>query len=220
MTGAAVKICGISTRAALAAAVDGGAALIGLVFYPPSPRSVAIADAAALAAAVPPRVERVGVFVDPGDSLLAEAAARVALSALQLHGRESPRRVREIRARFGLPAIKAIPVAGEDDLARAGEYAGAADRLLFDARPPAGAPDALPGGNGAAFDWRLVAGRSWPGPWLLSGGLTPENVAEAAAASGAPAVDVSSGVESAPGVKDSSRIAAFLAAAARRPAGA
>ena len=137
MTGAAVKICGISTRAALAAAVDGGAALIGLVFYPPSPRSVAIADAAALAAAVPPRVERVGVFVDPDDSLLAEAAGRVALSALQLHGRESPRRVRDVRARFGLPAIKAIPVAGEDDLARAGEYAGAAS-------PPASRRQAAP----------------------------------------------------------------------------
>ena len=211
---AAVKVCGISTRAALAAAVDGGAAFVGLVFYPPSPRSVAVADAAALAAAAPPRVERVGVFVDPDDSLLAEVVARVALSALQLHGRESPRRVRDIRARFGLPAIKAIPVADEDDLARADDYAGAADRLLFDARPPAGAPGALPGGNGVAFDWRLMAARRRSGPWLLSGGLTPENVARAVAASGAPAVDVSSGVESAPGVKDPSRIAAFLAAVA------
>lgn len=214
MSRAAVKICGLREESALAAAVAGGARRVGMVFYPPSPRHVPVDAAAALAARVPPGVECTGVFVDPGDSLLAVVLERVPLASLQLHGRETPRRVAEIGARFGLPTIKAIPVARAGDLARADDYAGAAQRLMFDARPPAADPDALPGGNGLAFDWRLVAGRTWPLPWLLSGGLTPDNVAEAVAVSGAREVDVSSGVESAPGVKDPARIAAFFAALA------
>ena len=214
MSRVAVKVCGVRAPAALDAALDAGARRIGMVFYPPSPRHVSIAEAAALAARVPAGVDRVGVFVDPDDSLLGAVLERAPLSALQLHGRESPRRVAAIAARFGLPAIKAIPVAAAEDLALADDYAAVADRLLFDARPPAGDASALPGGNGAAFDWRLLAGRAWPRPWLLSGGLTPENVAEAVATGGAREVDVSSGVESAPGVKDPALIAAFFAALA------
>ena len=214
----AVKICGLRAPEALAAAVGGGARGVGFVFYPPSPRHVSVAEAAALAAHAPPGVERVGVFVDPDDALLAEARDRAGLTAAQLHGAETPRRVAGIRERFGLAAIKAIPVARAEDLARAGEYAGAASRLMFDARPPAGAASALPGGNGLAFDWKLLAGRAWPLPWVLSGGLAPDNVAEAVEETGARAVDVSSGVESAPGVKDPALIAAFFAALEDAPA--
>ncbi len=214
MSRVAVKICGVRAKSALAAAVAGGARRIGMVFYPPSPRHVAIAEAAALAAQAPREVERVGVFVEPDDTLLTEVLERVPLSALQLHGCETPRRVAEIRARFDLPVIKAISVARADDLVRANDYVPVAARLMFDAKPPANDADALPGGNGLAFDWRLIAGRTWPKPWLLSGGLTPGNVAEAVEISGAREVDVSSGVESAPGVKDPARIAAFFAALA------
>ena len=210
MSGVAVKICGLGAADALESAVRGGARRVGFVFYPPSPRNVAIDRAASLAARVPPGVDVVGVFVEPEDSLLDEVLDRAPLSMLQLHGRETPRRVAELRARYGLPTIKAVDVAGKDDLARAETYAGVADRLMFDAKAPPGA--ALPGGNGVAFDWRLLAGREWRGPWLLSGGLTPDNVAEAVAETGAREVDVSSGVESAPGVKDPARIDAFFAA--------
>lgn len=212
MSPVAVKICGLGAADALAGALHGGARRVGFVFYPPSPRNIAIDRAAALAARVPRGVEAVGVFVEPDDALLDEVLGRVPLSALQLHGRETPRRVAQLRARYGLPAIKAVAVAVGDDLAQADAYAAVADRLMFDARPPAGA--ALPGGNGVAFDWRLLAGRTWPAPWALSGGLTPDNVARAVAETGAREVDVSSGVESAPGVKDPARIAAFFAALA------
>ena len=216
--GVAVKICGLRAPEAIAAAVRAGARAVGFVFYPPSPRHVSVAEAAALAAHAPPGVERVGVFVDPDDALLTEARDRAGLTAAQLHGAESPRRAADIRRRFGLAAIKAIPVARAEDLARAGAYAGAASRLMFDARPPAGA--ALPGGNGLAFDWKLLAGRTWPLPWMLSGGLAPGNVAEAVEETGACAVDVSSGVESAAGVKDPVLIAAFFAALEALPAAA
>ena len=208
-----VKICGINSRPALAAAIEGGAAFIGLVFYPPSPRCVDLDQAAALAAAVPDGVVRTGLLVDADDAAIAAILKRVPLDMLQLHGGESPARLRDIRARFGRPVMKVVKVAGAEDVAAADAYGGAADRLLFDAKPPKGMLGALPGGNAVSFDWHLLAGRRWPLPWMLSGGLTAGNVAEAAAVSGAPAVDVSSGVEDRPGVKNPEKIRAFLKAA-------
>lgn len=208
------KICGLRTADAVAAAVAGGASHIGLNFYPPSPRSVTPGEAAVLAAGVPAGTGKVGLFVDADDATLAATLDEVPLDLLQLHGDESADRVAAIRARFGVPVMKVIRVAGEADVDSAADYAGAADWLLFDARAPAGMAGALPGGNALSFDWELLGGRSWPCPWMLSGGLDPQNVSEAIGVSGAPAVDVSSGVESAPGVKDPVRIKAFLDAVA------
>jgi phosphoribosylanthranilate isomerase len=204
------KICGISTPDALDAALAGGACYVGLVFYPRSPRAVTPEQAAPLARAAEGRAIRTALFVDADDETIARTLAVVPVDLLQLHGREDPARVREVRARFGLPVMKAVPIAGPDDLALAEAYADAADRLLFDAKPPATMTNALPGGNALSFDWTLLAGRRWPIPWMLSGGLTPDNVAEAVRISGAAAVDVSSGVEERPGRKDPRRIAAFL----------
>lgn len=206
-----VKICGLRDVAALQAAVDAGAAYVGLVFFPKSPRNVTIDEAAAIAQVVPPGVAKVALVVDADDALLDAITAKVPLDILQLHGRETPDRVRTIRARYGLPVMKAVGVAGPDDLAALDDYAKVADQLLVDAKPPKDAD--LPGGNGLSFDWRLIAGRRWPVPWMLAGGLTPETVGEAIALTGAAQVDVSSGVESAPGVKDAALIAAFCAAA-------
>jgi phosphoribosylanthranilate isomerase len=208
-----VKICGINSPAAMAAAVDGGAAFIGLVFYPPSPRFVEIEQAAALAVGVPERVTKTGLLVDADDTLIAGILRRVPLDLLQLHGSETPARVREIRARFALPVMKVVKIAGAEDVAAAETYAAAADRLLFDAKPPKGMTGALPGGNALSFDWRLLAGRRWNVPWMLSGGLNAGNVAEAVRTAGAPAIDVSSGVEDRPGVKSPEKIRAFLKAA-------
>jgi len=208
-----VKICGINSRPALAAAIDGGAAYIGLIFYPPSPRYVSLEQAAALAAAVPDGITKVGLLVDAEDALIASLLARVSLDMLQLHGNESPARVAEIRRRFDRPVMKAVKIAGADDVAGAEAYSGAADRLLFDAKPPKGMTGALPGGNAISFDWRLLAGRRWALPWMLSGGLNASNVAEAVAVSGTPAIDVSSGVEDRPGAKNPEKIRAFLKAA-------
>ena len=210
------KICGVNDLAAVEAAVKGGADLIGLNFYPPSPRAVTPEAAAQLASRVPPGVTRVGLFVDPDDDQLAATLAKVRLDLVQLHGGESPRRVAEIRARFARPVMKVIKVAKDEDLAAAAPYASLVDRLMFDAKPPKTAKFAstvLPGGNAVAFDWRLLAGRRWPKPWLLAGGLQADNLAEAVRTSGAPGVDVSSGVEDAPGRKSPDKIAAFLAAA-------
>ncbi len=207
------KICGINAPEALDAAVRGGACYFGLVFYPPSPRSVTVAEAAALAARAPEGVTRVGLFVDPDDETLAATLARVPLDLLQLHGHEAPRRVAEIRARFARPVMKAIKVAREADLDEVAAYADVVDRLLFDAKAPKTMKGALPGGNALAFDWQLIAGRIWPKPWMLSGGLDAGNLAEAVAVTGAGAVDVSSGVEDRPGRKNLDKIAAFLAAA-------
>ena len=207
------KICGINDPGALDAAVRGGARYFGLVFYPPSPRSVTVAEAAALAARAPEGIVRVGLFVDPDDETLAATLARVPLDLLQLHGSEAPRRVAEIRARFARPVMKAIKVAREADLDEVAAYAGVVDRLLFDAKAPKTMKGALPGGNALAFDWQLIAGRVWPKPWMLSGGLDAGNLAEAVAVTGAGAVDVSSGVEDRPGRKNLDKIAAFLAAA-------
>ncbi len=207
------KICGVNTLAAVEAAVKGGAGLIGLNFYPPSPRAVTPEEAAQLAGRMPPGVSRVGVFVDPDDDQLAVTLAKVPLDLLQLHGQESPRRVAEIRTRFARPVMKVIQVAKEQDLAAVPAYVDLVDRLMFDAKPPKAAKNVLPGGNAVAFDWRILAGKRWPKPWLLAGGLDADNLAEAVRTSGAPGVDVSSGVEDAPGRKSLAKIAAFLAAA-------
>lgn len=206
-----VKICGLRDAASLQAAVDAGAAYVGLVFFPKSPRNVTIEEAAVLAQTVPPGVAKVALVVDADDALLDAITARVPLDILQLHGHETPERVRAIRARYGLPVMKAVGVAGPDDLTALDDYAKVADQILVDAKPPKDAD--LPGGNGLSFDWRLIAGRRWPVPWMLAGGLTPGNVGEAIALTGAMQVDVSSGVEAAPGVKDAALIAAFCAAA-------
>ncbi|WP_366555594.1 phosphoribosylanthranilate isomerase [Aquibaculum sediminis] len=207
------KICGIRDPEALQAAVQGRARWVGFVFFPRSPRSLTPEQAAVLAAEAAGRVERVGLFVDPDDALLDATLGRVDLDMLQLHGSETPRRVAEIRARWGLPVMKAIKIARAEDLAVVPDYAEVVDRILFDAKAPKEMVDALPGGNALSFDWRLLAGRRWPKPWMLSGGLDPDNLAEAVALTGAEAVDVSSGVEARPGVKDPARIAAFLSAA-------
>jgi phosphoribosylanthranilate isomerase len=207
------KICGITTGAAMDAATGGGARLVGLVFYPPSPRCLCLAEAATLAARVPAGVIKVGVFVDPDDELLATTLGQVAIELIQLHGSETPRRVAEIRARFDRPVMKAIKLAAAEDLEAAEPYLGVADRLLFDAKPPIQMAEALPGGNALSFDWRLLAGRRWPLPWMLSGGLDADNLAEAVEISNARAVDVSSGVEDHPGVKSPDKIARLLEAA-------
>jgi phosphoribosylanthranilate isomerase len=209
--GVAAKICGVASEDAVAAAVEGGAAYLGFVFYPPSPRAVAPQRAARLCAGVPAGVARVGLFVDADDDAIAAVLDAMSLDMLQLHGHESAERVAEARARFGLHIIKAVAIAGEDDVTAVARYEDAADLLLFDAKPPRRS-NALPGGNGLAFDWGLIAGRSWRRPWMLSGGLTAEVLPEAVRASGAAIVDVSSGVESRPGHKDPEKIHAFLAA--------
>ena len=213
----AAKICGLSTAEALHAAIRGGARFVGFMFYPASRRNVTPELAAALAGLVPEGVTRVGVFVDPTDALLAGVLDRVRLDLLQLHGSEDPRRVAEIRARLGKPVMKAIPIAGPEDPEAAMPYLEVADWLLFDAKPPRGDPKALPGGNGLAFDWQLLGGRHWGKPWMLSGGLTAKNVAEAVATTHARAVDVSSGVEIRPGIKDLAKIAEFLERVRRLP---
>jgi phosphoribosylanthranilate isomerase len=206
-----VKICGLRSPDAVAAAVGAGAAYLGFVFFPRSPRHVTLAEAAALAVEVPPGVAKVALVVDADDAALEALVAAVPVDMIQLHGNESPERVRAVRARFGLPVMKAVGIAGPEDLEKIETYARVADQLLVDAKPPKGAD--LPGGNGLAFDWRLLAGRRWPVPWMLAGGLTPGNVAEAVRLTGARQVDVSSGVESAPGVKDERLIRAFVEAA-------
>jgi phosphoribosylanthranilate isomerase len=206
-----VKICGLRNAQDVAAATQAGARYLGFVFFPKSPRHVEIAQARNLAIEVPPGVAKVALVVNATDAELDAICAAVPLDMMQLHGSESPARVAEIRARFGLPVMKAVGVAETGDLSKIAEYEAVADQILVDAKAPKGA--ALPGGNGLAFDWRLIAGREWAKPWMLAGGLTPENVAEAIRLTGARQVDVSSGVESAPGVKDAARIRAFLEAA-------
>ncbi|MBR0673586.1 phosphoribosylanthranilate isomerase [Neoroseomonas soli] len=206
-----VKICGIRDAEGMDAAVEAGANLIGFVFFPPSPRFVAPRAAAALSTRHVGGPVRVGLFVDPTDEDIATVLAAVPLGLIQLHGEETPERAAAIRARFGLPVMKALGIAEEADFAPVAAFAPVVDRFLFDARPPPGGP--LPGGNAQPFEWRLMAGRAIPKPWLLAGGLTPANVAEAIRTAGAPGVDVSSGVERARGVKDAGLIRAFVAAA-------
>lgn len=208
----AVKICGLSRPADVEAALAAGAGYLGFVFFPRSPRAVTPARAAALAGEVPVGRARVGLFVDPDDAMLDAVLSEVPLDILQLHGRESPARVAEVRARTGLPVMKAVGVAAPEDMAALWDHGLVADLLLVDAKPAPGA--ALPGGNGLAFDWRLLVGRRLLKPWFLAGGLNPGNVAEAVRLTGAPGVDVSSGVESAPGIKDAALIRAFCGALA------
>ncbi|MBP0483786.1 phosphoribosylanthranilate isomerase [Sagittula salina] len=210
-----VKICGLSRAEDVAACAEAGAAYGGFVFFPKSPRAVTPEQARALALEAPVGLAKVALVVNADDALLDAVTATVPLDMLQLHGSETPERVTEVRARYGLPVMKAVGVATEDDLPKLGLYAQVADQLLIDAKPAPGAE--LPGGNGLSFDWRLIAGRRWPRPWMLAGGLTPENVGEAIRMTGAAQVDVSSGVESAPGVKDAGRIADFIAAAKADP---
>ncbi|KMO34538.1 N-(5'-phosphoribosyl)anthranilate isomerase [Methylobacterium tarhaniae] len=206
-----VKICGLSTAETLEASLAVGVDLIGLVHFPKSPRHVDLAHGAALSRQARGRAERVALLVDPDDALVEAVIAALDPDWLQLHGAESPERVAALRLRTGRPVMKALGIATVDDLVRAARYAGVADRLLFDAKPAPGA--VLPGGNGHAFDWSLLEGRGRDDPFMLSGGLTPETVAEALAVTAAQAVDVSSGVESSPGRKDPDRIAAFVAVA-------
>ena len=209
MSDTAIKICGLSTPDMLEAAIRGRAGYAGFVFFPPSPRHVSLAQAAALSARADGHIRRVGLFVDADDATLADTMAATNLDALQLHGTETPERAAQLKARFDIPVWKAVSVASAADVARAAAYAGAADLILFDAKTPKGT---LPGGMGLSFDWSLVA--NWRGPtaWGVAGGLTPTNVAEAMARTGAPLVDTSSGVETAPGVKDVELIAAFCRA--------
>ncbi|MDZ4136373.1 MAG: phosphoribosylanthranilate isomerase [Paracoccaceae bacterium] len=206
-----VKICGLRSAADVAAVARAGAAYAGFVFFAKSPRNLTLLQARELAFVAPIGLAKVALTVDADDATLDAINEAVPLDMLQLHGHESPARVAEVRARYGLPVMKAIGVADEGDLAALMDYSLVADQILIDAKPPKGA--ALPGGNGLAFDWRLLVGRKWLKPWMLAGGLTPENVAEAIRLTGARQVDVSSGVESAPGVKDAALVSRFSAAA-------
>jgi phosphoribosylanthranilate isomerase len=205
-----VKICGLTRPEHVRHAAAAGADYVGLVFYPRSPRKISAERAAELLAAAPSGVTLVALLVDPDDALV-ERTAALGVGMLQLHGSEKPERVAAIRARAGLPVMKVVGIGGRDDLATIAEHEDAADQILVDARAPEGAT--RPGGNALAFDWGLIAGRRWARPWMLAGGLTPDNVAEAVRLTGATQVDVSSGVESAPGEKDPAKVAAFIAAA-------
>lgn len=212
MTDTRIKFCGLGKPADIAAAARAGAAYVGFVFFPKSPRNVDLETAAALAASVPAGICKVALTVDADDALLRRITDAVPLDMLQLHGSETPDRVAEVKARFGLPVMKALGIATDADLPALDVYGKVADQILVDAKPAPGAD--RPGGNGVAFDWRLIAGRRWPVPWMLSGGLTVDNVAEAVRLTGARQVDLSSGVESAPGIKDPALIAAFAKALA------
>ena len=209
-----VKICGVRTPEALHAAAEAGARAVGFVFYPPSPRALTPDIARDLSRMLPTGVRAVGLFVDASDAEIGAVTGRVPLDLLQLHGRETPRRVAEIRGRFGLPVMKAIRVATGDDLAPLADYEAVSDWILFDAKPPKNVTS-LPGGTGIAFDWQLLRNVTVGKPWMLSGGLTADNLAEAVSLTGAKMADVSSGVEDRPGVKSVERIREFLAAAAR-----
>lgn len=205
-----VKICGLTTVEAVRVAAEGGAAYLGFVFFPRSPRAVDLVQAAELALAAPAGPVKVALVVDPDDTLI-DAIAELPIDMFQLHGQESPERVAEIRKRTGLPVMKAVGIRDRSDLDSIAPYVHVADQLLIDAKPPEGAT--RPGGNAISFDWGLIADYRWPIPWLLAGGLTAANVAEAARLTNADQVDVSTGVESAPGVKDPAKIRAFLEAA-------
>lgn len=204
-----VKICGLRTVADVEAVAQAGAAYMGLVFFPKSPRNLSLEQGRELALAAPVGLAKVALVVNPDDASLDAIVDAMPLDMIQLHGQESPDRVAEVRARYGLPVMKALGVATEQDLSALMDYSLAADQLLIDAKPVQGE---LPGGNGLTFDWRLLVGRKWLKPWMLAGGLHAANVAEAVRLTGARQVDLSSGVESAPGVKDHAKIRAFMAA--------
>ena len=203
-----VKICGLATVDDVRACADAGANYMGLVFFEKSPRNITISAARELALAAPLGLAKVALVVNPSDAELDAITGTVPLDMLQLHGRETPERVAEVKARYGLPVMKAVGIADGDDLPKLDSYFGVADQILVDAKPPKGGE--LPGGNGLSFDWCLIAGRRWPCPWMLAGGLTPENVAEAIKMTGAKQVDVSSGVEDAPGQKNAKLIQKFV----------
>ena len=205
-----MKFCGLRTPADVSAAVEAGAAYVGFVFFPPSPRYLTPEDAAPIAAQVPEGIAKVALVVNADDELLDHITETVPIDMLQLHGKETPERLTEIKQRYGLPVMKAVGVAGPEDLEKLDTYLRVADQVLVDAKPPKDAT--LPGGNGLAFDWRLIAGRRWPVPWMLAGGLTEANVAEAMRLTGARQVDVSSGIETAPGIKDSFLMQSFAEA--------
>ncbi len=207
------KICGITDPVALETALEFEADMLGFVFFPPSPRNLGLEAAVTLLNEVPSGTDRVGLFVDPSNDQLDAILGKARLDLLQLHGDETPERCRAITIYFGLPIIKAIKVSTPADIEKARDYEDIVDWLLFDAAPPKDAT--RPGGNGQAFDWDMLKGKSFKRPWLLSGGLTPDNLEEAVRRSGATAVDVSSGVESAPGKKDPAKIRAFLDTAFR-----
>ena len=212
-----VKICGLTSAGAMAHAAAAGAAYLGFVFYPRSPRSVDLATARDLVLGAPPGVAKVALVVDAEDAFLDALVEAVPVDMLQLHGSETPERVAGIKARWGLPVMKVVGIRDAADLPRIAEHESVADQILVDAKPPVVKPgegrDFLPGGNALSFDWRLIAGRRWARPWMLAGGLTPENVAQAIRLTGARQVDVSSGVESSPGVKDPAKVTAFIRAA-------
>lgn len=207
-----VKICGINTEDAAIAAMSAGADALGYVFFPPSPRHISLKGAKTLTERVPDSIYKVGLFVEAGDEALENAIKAGNLDVIQLHGKESPERVAEVKKRFGLKVMKAISVSTANDIDTARKnYDGVADFLLFDAKPPK--DSVLPGGNAVSFDWSLLTGQNFQSNWMLAGGLDPGNVAEAVRISGAPWVDVSSGVERTKGVKDARKIADFIQAA-------
>ena len=214
MAKAKVKICGLTDPAHAEDAADLGANFVGAVFFEKSPRFVSFQRAAEIFEFVPAKVTRVGLFVNPADGFIDQAMNQLRLDYIQLHGDETPERVEQVRLEFGMPVIKALAIAAKSDLEAAKAFDGVADMLLFDAKAPAEAT--RPGGNGLSFDWALLKDSRWQSPWFLAGGLTPETVEQAIASSGAKMVDVSSGVESAPGVKDYDKMAAFIAAAKGR----
>lgn len=206
-----VKICGLSTAEDIRVAAEAGARYVGFVFFPKSPRNVTIQQARDLAVDVPLGVAKVALTVNADNDLLDAITSAVPLDMIQLHGNESPERVTEVKARYGLPVMKVVGLSSADDLTRIADYETVADQILVDAKAPKDAD--LPGGNGLSFDWRLLEGREWAVPWMLAGGLHAGNVAEAIARTGARQVDLSSGVESAPGVKDPAKIREFMQAA-------
>ena len=203
-----IKICGISTEAAIDALVTGGAAYMGMIFFEKSPRHVSLEQASRLSSHAGKRVRKVAVTVDASDDYIGEIVAAAEPDMLQLHGSETPERVKQLNSRFKLPIIKSIAVGARSDLDKIAPYEGIVDRFLFDAKPPAGSD--LPGGNGVAFEWEIMDGLPDNVPYMLSGGLDATNLERAIRLSGATAVDISSGVESAPGVKDPKLIEAFL----------
>ena len=200
-----VKICGLTEPNSLTAAIEAGADFVGLVFYAPSPRHVEVEVAKYLASFIPDNVGIVGLFVNPEDDYLTQVLQDVPLTMIQLHGDETPARVTEIKEKFKLPVMKAIPIANADDLKNAALYEAVADWLLFDAKG-----EALPGGNGKAFDWAILKEYQGTKPWMLAGGVTPDNIEDALKITTPDALDVSSGVESAKGVKDSDKIRSFI----------
>lgn len=206
-----VKVCGLTSAAAMEDAAKAGARYAGLVFFEKSPRNVSIDQAREIALAAPIGLAKVALTVDASDDFLQAMLDKVAIDIIQLHGKETPERVREVKAKFGLPVMKAVGVADKDDLIKIDMFSEVADQILVDAKAPKGAD--LPGGNGLSFDWTLIQGRRWSTPWMLAGGLTPETARRAVEMTGARQLDVSSGVESAPGIKDAQKMQAFVQAA-------